>query len=91
VETDSKAAMFAAAKLSSNTPTMNALAGEIGLRLVGKQVDLKHISGVSNYEADALSRLHSGKDIPSHLRSVRRTVAPARDAQFFLAWPRELA
>ena len=90
VETDSKAAMYATAKLSSNTPTMNALAGEIGLRLVGRCVDLKHISGVSNYEADALSRLYVGKDVPEHLRAVPRSVPPARNADFFLAWPREL-
>ena len=90
VETDSKAAMYATAKLSSNTPTMNALAGEIGLRLVGQHVDLRHISGVSNYEADALSRLHAGKDVPEHLRTVPQSVPPARNAGFFLAWPREL-
>ena len=69
---------------------MNALAGEIGLRLVGQCVDLKHISGVSNYEADALSRLYVGKDVPEHLRAVPRSVPPARNADFFLAWPREL-
>ena len=90
VETESKAAMFAVAKLASNTPTMNAPAAEVGLRVVGGQLDLRHISGVANYEADALSRLHAGKDIPPQLQRVVRANAPARDAEFFLAWPREL-
>ena len=90
VETDSEAAMIAAAKLSSNTANMNALAAEIGFRVVGSQVDLRHISGVSDYEADAVSSLHVGKDLPAHLQSFQRSDGLDRDASFFLAWPREL-
>ena len=64
VETDCKATVFACAKLSSITPSMNALAAEIGLRVVRSQIELDHVSGVSNCEADALSRLCAGKAIP---------------------------
>ena len=69
---------------------MNACAAEIGLRIVDLRLDLKHISGVSNYEADALSRLFAGKSIPPHLAGVRRANAPERNAEFFAAWPKEL-
>ena len=90
VETDSQAALYTVAKFSNNVPTMNMLAAEVGLRVVGHEIDLCHISGVSNYEADALSRLFQGKEVPSHLRHVERTRAPVRCKEFFLAWPREL-
>ena len=91
IETDSKAALYACAKLSSNTPTMNSIAAEIGLRVVSLQIELGHVAGVANYEADALSRLCQGKSVPSHLAEVERLPAPARNAAFFLAWSRDFA
>jgi hypothetical protein len=86
LETDSKAALFACAKLSSNTPTMNSIAAEIGLRVISLQIELGHVAGVANYEADALSRLCQGKAIPSHLAEVQRAATPCRESGFFLAW-----
>ena len=91
LETDSKAALYACAKLSSNTPTMNSIAAEIALRVVGLQIELGHVSGVANYEADALSRLCQGKAVPAHLSKVERAAVPVRDAGFFLAWSKDHA
>ena len=91
LQTDSKAALFACAKLSSNTPTMNSIAAEIALRVVGLQIELGHVAGVANYEADALSRLCQGKAVPAHLAEVERATAPVRNADFFLAWSRDFA
>ena len=91
LETDSKAALYACAKWSSNTPSMNLIAAEIGLRVIGSQIELGHVAGVANYEADALSRLCQGKKLPRHLEFVERRAAPARGEGFFLAWAKEYA
>ena len=90
-ETDSKAALDACAKLSSNTPTMHSIAAEIDQRVISLQIELVHVAGVANDEAHALSRLCQGKSVPSHLAEVERLPAPARNAAFFLAWSRDFA
>jgi len=91
LESDSQAALYACARWSSNTPSMNLIAAEIGLRVIGSRIELSHVSGVANYEADALSRLCQGKPMPQHLEYVERKAAPKRDASFFLAWAKEFA
>ena len=68
---------------------MNSIAAEIGLRVCSPHIELGHVAGVANYEADALSRLCQGKAIPSHLAEVQRAAAPVRDSGFFLAWSSE--
>ena len=70
---------------------MNLIAAEIGLRVIGSQIELGHVAGVANYEADALSRLCQGKKLPRHLEFVERRAAPARGEGFFLAWAKEYA
>ena len=50
----------------------------------------KHIPGVANVAADALSRLNQpgkSKDIPEYLRSVTRTVIAPRTQQWWRALP----
>ena len=91
LEPGSQAALYACARWSSNTPSMDLIAAEIGLRVIGSRIELSHVSGVSNYEADALSRLCQGKAMPRHLEHVERKAAPRRDASFFLAWAKEFA
>ena len=70
------------AKKEEDPYSMNALAAEVALRVIGSRLDLRHISGVSNYEADALSRLHAGKEVPAQLRHVERAKAPECGAGF---------
>ena len=91
LETDSQAALYACARWSSNTPSLNLIAAEIGLRVIGSRIELSHVSGVSNYEADALSRLCQGKAMPRLLEHVEKKAAPKRDASFFLSWAKEFA
>ena len=67
-----QAAWYACAKWSSSTPSMNLIAAEIGPRVIGSRFELIHVSGVSNCEADALSRLCQSKALPLHLERVRR-------------------
>ena len=88
LETDSKAALFAWAELSSNTPTMDSIAAEIGLRVISPQIELVHVVGVANYDVDVfcLSRRCQGKASPSHLAEVRRAATPCRESDFLLAW-----
>ena len=52
---------LACAELSSNTPTMNSIAAETGLHVICLQIEVGHVAGVANYEADALSRQCQGK------------------------------
>ena len=90
VQTDNSANIAAAMKLSSPKPLMNALAGELSLRLEVLQGHLEfmeHIPGLMNVIADALSRLEAGKSLPPSLMTARRFPAPSRTGNFYIAWP----
>ena len=68
------------------------MAGEIALRLDRARIEmdiLEHIPGLLNFVADALSRLEAGKQLPAILTEARRDSAPARTANFWMAWPSE--
>ena len=78
--------VFACAELSSNTPTMNSIAAETGLHVISLQIEVGHVAGVANYEADALSWQCQGKAVPSQLAEVQRAATPCRELDFFLAW-----
>ena len=74
------------------TPSMNALAAELGLRLQKHDISMttEHYRGELNVDCDALSRLAQGHKIPEHLLCVERVIPPERDHNLFWAWPREI-
>ena len=51
---------------------------------------VEHYEGVINFEADALSRLSQGAQIPERLLNITRQPLQPRVASFFWAWPREV-
>ena len=61
----------------------------IGLRseIDGFEYHTEHWRAVINFEADLLSRLEAGKELPESLRDVPPVQAPARDPGMFIAWP----
>ena len=78
VQTDSTAAMGAASKLASPRPRVNAVAAEITPMLEATRADLlvpRHFRGAINVEADALSRLNEGKEVPRRLTCSSRSTA----------------
>jgi hypothetical protein len=88
VQADSMPALGAAVKMTSPTPVLNELAMELALALesIGAEVAVgEHIRGVLNVEADALSRLWEGAELPARLRCVRRTTAPSRQETWYHA------
>ena len=67
--------------LKSPTGTMNAIAGDISLRLDRCRANFQmaeHIPGLLNFIADALSRLGAGAKLPECLSAARRMSAPSR-------------
>ena len=81
LQMDSKAALGAALKLASPTPTVNLLAAEVSLALETLGVEVlqgEHYRGVINVEADALSRILEGKGIPRSLWHLKATTVPPR-------------
>ena len=93
LQADNTATLQAAMDLKSGKPLMNAMAGEVALRLdrLRSQMAMtEHIPGLLNIEADALSRLSAGKELPASLRSSKRFKVPLRDSDFWMCWPQEL-
>jgi hypothetical protein len=78
---------LASAELSSNTPTMNSIAAETGLHVICLPLEVGHVAGVANYEADALSRRCQGKAIPSHLAEVQPAATPCQNQTSFWLGP----
>ena len=76
---DSESALFVAAKLASPHPKANLVAAELALRT--EQLGIESILGQHwansiNIEADALSRLAEGKQIPKRLLPLPRDFVP---------------
>ena len=65
---------------------MNSIAAETGLHVICLQIEVGHVAGVANYEADVLSRQCQGKAFPCRLAEVQRAATPCRKFDFFLAW-----
>ena len=90
VQADSQAALGAALKLASPRPLMNAIAAEISLVLERFEIEKltgDHYRGSINVDADALSRLREGAEIPSSLLNTPRVGVPPRSDNFYKAWP----
>ena len=66
---------------------MNLLAGEIGLIVEARSMELqvKHLPGSVNIDADALSRLKEGRStgIPKSLSNVLRVQVPHRCLDYY--------
>ena len=89
-ELDSESALLIASKLSSSTATANRLAAEIALDCAQLDLDTilgDHFRGSLNVEADALSRLAEGKEIPQRLRPLPRASVPPAAELFRLRPP----
>ena len=83
MRSDSVAALRMVAKMSSSSPSLNAIAAELSLSLELNQVEEvmeAHLPGALNKVADALSRLAepgSGGELPEELRGAKRRQALA--------------
>ncbi len=91
LRSDSLGALRIAMKLSSSSPHLNKIAQEIALQLALGEAEinlLEYIPGVTNIQADALSRLSApkAKTIPVSLRGARRVHPPNRDPKVWRAW-----
>eukprot|EP00435_Cladocopium_sp_Y103_P036126 s642_g9.t1 len=78
VQLDSESALRVAVKLASPHPVVNRLAAEMALRLESLNAEAltgQHWRNVINLEADALSRLAEGKEVPARLRCLPRDQA----------------
>ena len=87
LQADSQAALGAACKLTSPVPALNDMAKELALALevcAAEAVLGEHYRGIVNVEADALSRLAEGAQLPARRRCVQRTLAPARTPGWYL-------
>ena len=81
LQMDSKAALGAALKLASPTPSVNVIAAEVALALEILNVEAlqgEHYRGTINIEADALSRILEGKGIPRSLWHLKAIPVPPR-------------
>ncbi len=89
VRSDSHGSLSALSKMSSSTPLLNMLVGEIALDSATHDcavTSLRHIPGVSNVTADALSRIDSPdpKPWPTELDRAHRVMnIPCRDETFY--------
>ena len=91
IKSDSLGALRLAMELSSSSPHLNKVAQEIALHLAigDAQISLlEHIPGITNIQADALSRLNApdAKTIPGSLSNAKRVFPPNWDARFWRAW-----
>ena len=90
LESDNTATLQAALEFRASSPLMLALAAEVSLELEANALELQfahHIRGIQNWEADALSRLSAGAEVPARLQAVPRRSVPRRDRSWYRAWP----
>ena len=84
LRSDSQAALWAAFKLRSPDPSINAVVREISLDLAEGEYEidfLEHILGANNVYADSLSRFYqpgASRKIPEELAGAERDVSPKR-------------
>ena len=64
---------------------MNYLAGEVGVTVEVFPINLvvEHLPGAVNVDADAISRLKGGKEVPKILKDVPQVTPPRRDSSFY--------
>ena len=91
VRSDSLSALRTLTKLSSASPSLNAVARELALDAQRREYQIHiaaHIPGISNVLPDELSRLWApeAKPFPPELAEVERVVPPPRDEHFWRAW-----
>lgn len=89
IRSDSVVALAMTRQLSSSSPPLNHLGGELAIRLEEYgviRVVTQHIPGVLNVEPDWLSRAHDrDPEIPANLRKVKiKQLAPICADDFVL-------
>ena len=85
VQLDSESALRVVAKLASSEPVVNRLAAEISLLVEQGGMDTvegQHWRNVINIEADALSRLQEGYEVPARLHGLPQDQAPPAEELF---------
>ena len=88
---DNSSALKITAKLTSKEAICNRIAAEIALQVAWAQIHtFEHYRNTLNVEADALSRVGEGKDVPKRLRRVPRDSFPVEPLQSIAMkdWPR---
>ena len=88
VQLDSESALRVVAKLASSEPVVNRLAAEISLLIEQggmEAVEGQHWRNIINIEADALSRLQEGYEVPERLQGLPRDHVPAAAELFKLS------
>ena len=88
MQLDSESALRVVAKLASSEPVVNRLAAEISLLI--EQGGMEAVEGqrwrnIINIEADALSRLQEGYEVPERLQGLPRDHVPAAAELFKLS------
>lgn len=76
---DSESALRVIAKMASPEPVVNRLAAEVALlceQYVLDAIEGEHWRNILNIEADALSRLDEGYQVPQRLQQVPRDEPP---------------
>ena len=74
---DNSSALKITAKLTSKEAICNRIAAEIALQVAWAQIyTFEHYRNTLNVEADALSRIGEGKEVPKRLRQVPRDSFP---------------
>ena len=88
---DNSSALKITAKLTSKEAICNRIAAEIALQVAWAQIHTcEHYRNTLNVEADALSRIGKGKEVPKRLRRVPRDHFPVEPLQSIAMkdWPR---
>ena len=89
IQSDNTAALRAALEFHASSPLMSSLAAEMAIRIEcagWEPLWGKHIRGIHNTVADALSRFCEGIPLPECLKSAREIVVPDV-ATLFRTWP----
>ena len=92
VRSDSVVALAMTKRLSSSTPALNHLGGELAIALEQYNVVRlvpQHVPGVMNFEPDWLSRPHDrSESVPDNLKKIKiKQLAPVTAEDFTLAPP----
>ena len=86
IKSDSMVALAVTRKLASSTPALNFIAAEMSIllsKLNCGRMQLIHVPGQLNKEADWLSRLEDGKERPPLLRDVKIEEFKLEDKRVF--------
>lgn len=87
---DNSSTLEAIMQHRAGSPIMVQLAAEVSLELEALEIPhvwAHHVPGILNDVADALSRMSQGHQLPAVLKEATYVQAPARNRDFYRAWP----